>query len=230
MKTVIVMFAKAPVPGAVKTRLGASIGDDWSARFHRAFLADLTDTISQTGFDCVLCYAGDREHPGFAPCSSAGFSFLEQPAGDLGTRLTTITQNMFKTYDRVIIIGSDSPTLGLQHFLQTDELLSTHDVVIGPSFDGGYYLIGLNQDGFSKEQGFQIFEDINWSSEEVLKQTLDSCLREHQRCELLGFWYDVDTVIDLNFLRTHLRHLFSENLSVCRATRMLFEEFDHTAK
>lgn len=230
MKTVVVMFAKAPVPGDVKTRLGKTIGFDWSASFHQAFVADLSETISQTGFDCVLCFAGDPKHEGFDPCRAKNFEFIAQPDGDLGARLTEISLKMFKKYERIIIIGSDSPTLGTHHFLRTNALLDDNDVVLGPSFDGGYYLIGLNRSAFLDENLLHVFQGIDWSSEQVLAQTLDSCVREHQRCELLGFWYDVDTVIDLNFLRTHLQHLTIQDEKMCNATKVRLEEFDQTAK
>ncbi len=231
MATLIVMLAKAPVAGKVKTRLGKSIGMEWSARLHKAFIGDLSDTIASVGFDVLLSYAGDPNHVGFEAPRTRGFTFKAQPSGDLGERLNAICKKAMNDFDRIIIIGSDSPTLEKSHFLDADAALENCDVVIGPSFDGGYYLIGVNKAAFESQGGrLSIFSDIRWSSEEVLDQTLQSCHRSHQRCELLGFWYDVDTVIDLNFLRTHLRQINSVGGESGQRTRALLEEFDRTAK
>lgn len=231
-KTAIVMFAKAPVAGAVKTRLGASISNTWSAQFHAAFIADLSQTIVTSELEPILCYAGDRNHVGFDVCRTLGFRFIEQPEGDLGVRLSQISFELFKEFEKIIIIGSDSPTLQLQHFIDADACLESADIVLGPSFDGGYYLIGLNRSGFLDDTIHEInsgvlsvFREINWSTPTVFAETLNRCREEQHRCQLLGFWYDVDTVVDLQFMFEHLNHLRDEDIGFGVYTHMLFEEF-----
>ena len=101
--------------------------------------------------------------------------------------------------ERVVLLGSDSPTLPLGVIGRAlDRLVAGVDVVLGPSFDGGYYLVGARArcDG--------IFEGIDWSTPRVLGQTLKRCEALGLGVELLEFWYDVDEAQDLRLLRTHL--------------------------
>lgn len=195
----IVLFAKAPVPGKVKTRLAASIGDDRAAEMHRAFLADLAMTVSSSADAVYLATSGDDAHPGFDPYRERDFRFLDQGEGDLGDRLSKITRELFEFgHSQVVIIGSDSPTLQAGHFERAFAALESVSVVLGPSFDGGYYLIGL--DGPHVE----VFEHIDWSTSSVADQTLSRCREHGLLWDLLGFWYDVDTIEDLEILRFHL--------------------------
>ena len=83
-----------------------------------------------------------------------------------------------------------------------------HEVVVGPSFDGGYYLLGVRSRWFlqtsSPEQIHPLFRDVSWSTGDVLGQTLSRCRAMSCLCDLIGFWYDVDTIEDLDLLTTHL--------------------------
>ncbi len=199
MTDAIVVFAKAPVPGRVKTRLAATIGDEAAADLHRAFLADLAETVAETGAAAYLATSGDEEHGGFDPYRAADFTFIDQGGGDLGDRLVSVSNRLFEAgHEKLVIIGSDSPTLMTSHFEQGFEALDDVPVVLGPSFDGGYYLIGL--DGPHPE----VFQAIDWSTPRVANQTLTRCREHGLLWDLLGFWYDVDTIEDLDILRFHL--------------------------
>lgn len=194
----IVLFAKAPVPGKVKTRLAASIGDQAAADLHRAFLADLAQTVASRDAAHYLALAGDEDHPGFDPYREADFTFIDQGGGDLGDRLASVTRRLFELgHQRVVIIGSDSPTLGDEHFDAAFSALEDHDIALGPSFDGGYYLIGLSKPHLG------VFERIDWSTRAVAEQTLRRCRELDLLWDLLGFWYDIDTIEDLDILRLH---------------------------
>jgi rSAM/selenodomain-associated transferase 1 len=201
----VVVFAKAPEPGRVMTRLAADIGPESAVGLYRCFLADIAaqvgrlDTSLERPVRAVFAYAGDPDHPDFEPFRHAGFEFVSQGEGDLGDRLVRMTEKSFGDgASRLIIIGTDSPTLGPAHFRGALAALDDHDVVVGPSFDGGYYMIGL------RAPHTTVFEGIDWSTPRVFGQTLRHCRASSLLCEALEFWYDVDTFDDLKMLETHL--------------------------
>lgn len=229
----IVIMAKAPVAGEVKTRLGAEIGMDRSAQFHEAFIADVCSTAASTGAVCTLSYAGDREHRGFDCARDLAFDFVEQPAGDLGAKLTFVVRREMGKSEKLIIVGSDSPTLLPRHFSAAFEALDAHDVVLGPSFDGGYYLIAVRPDHFEFETSdkLSIFAEIPWSTDAVLRETLECCEVFGHRCQLLDFWYDVDTRTDLEFMAGHVDGYLSRGApEAALHTRELLKEFAKTER
>jgi uncharacterized protein len=204
IRRTLVILSKSPVAGQVKTRLSPAVTPDQAARLHCAFLVDLANTLrrlgnSVSGLQCVLAFSGDRDHPGFAPFDGKTFERWSQGRGDLGQRLARITSRAFdEGAEQVVVIGSDSPTLETAQLADAFDALGRVDVALGPSFDGGYYLIAL------RERAAEVFEKIDWSSNRVLSQTVQRCHGRSLLCELLGFWYDVDTPEDLERLRFHL--------------------------
>ena len=194
----IVVFAKAPVPGKVKTRLGSVIGMEQAARGHAAFIKDLLTTLSRSESGVVVAVgaAEDLEHPAF---SQIGAELVVQPTGTLGDRLKGVIGERFLAgAQKVLVVGTDSPTLRLDLFHEAFALLDQQDVVMGPSFDGGYYLLGTSA------HYPELFENISWSTSEVASQTLNAAQSLKLKTRLLEFWYDVDTIEDLKFLRFHL--------------------------
>lgn len=201
----VVVFAKAAEAGQVKTRLTEVLSETRAAELYECFLEDLAAKLAsfRTGADVptdlVLAHAGPEDHPSFDPFRRNGFQFVQQGPGHLGERMARISKWCF-TFgaDRLSIVGSDSPTLLKRHLQNSFELLDSHDVVLGPSFDGGYYLIGLSSPRSA------LFAGIDWSTPQVLEQTLARCRDHDLLCRLLEFWYDVDTYADLYRLRYHL--------------------------
>lgn len=203
--TAVVVFAKAPRAGRVKTRLAADLGDETAVELYECFMADVADSVAglEARLDpptsAVLAYAGDASNPGFEPFRRAGFSAVEQGAGGLGDRLARVSRLCFERgAQRLLIIGTDSPTLGPAQLAGALARLQHNDVVVGPSFDGGYYLIGLSGPHLS------VFDEIDWSTRRVFGQTMRRCRASSLLCEALEFWYDVDTFDDLKLLKTHL--------------------------
>lgn len=227
----VTMFAKAPVAGEVKTRLAATLGFEVAANLHAAFLSDLGGTLErlvQAGgarsISASLSYAGDVEHPAFVDLvERRGLMAREQGRGGLGDRLSLATSQAFEQgVEQLIIIGSDSPTLSTRHFdAAFDALERGADIVIGPSFDGGYYLIGF------RAAHTCVFRDIDWSTREVLGQTLERAESEALDVALLEFWYDVDEREDLLLLRTHLlQHLARMDGGQYSDTRTMLEQLE----
>lgn len=205
-KTAIIVVGKPARRGRVKTRLADSVGDQIATDLYARFLADiasLTSTVrdgSEGTVEAILAWKGDRDHASYLPFERAGFEFVEQPEGDLGACMRGLARAVFDHgADQVVIIGTDSPTLQPRHLRGAiGHLERGADVVLGPSFDGGYYMIGLS------EPHEAVFADIDWSTGAVLGQTLRRAREAQLLCELTEFWYDVDTLGDLKKMRAHL--------------------------
>ncbi len=210
----VVVFAKAAVLGKVKTRLSPELSEEQALALYRAFLADTARTVARYAESSsrpvvkVLAVTGGEvnETDGFQPFVDAGFSILDQGEGDLGARLRRITGQCIEAgATRVVTIGADSPTLHVEHLEFAFSMLGRYDVVLGPSFDGGYYMVGLRDAPEGRAQAHvNIFENIPWSTDSVLTVTWERCKSASLLCELLGFWYDVDTFSDVRQLRFHL--------------------------
>ena len=124
---------------------------------------------------------------------------------NLGERMRQAFQDRFEEgYERVVIIGADSPTLPTAYIEQA--LQSKKEVVIGPSTDGGYYLIGM------QGKMTDIFERVPWGTDRVLSETLNVLKEQQAEAELLPVWYDVDLPEDLRFLKTHLEWMVHAGL------------------
>jgi len=204
MRAHIIMFAKAPVPGRVKTRLARDLGHDAAARLHAAFLSDLTDTLvalcaKHPELTPVLSAAGDPEHPLFLELESRGLTRIEQTGDGLGDRLErAVAWSVEQGAEATILIGSDAPMLGVEHFEAALDALRTHDVAISPSSDGGYTTLGL------KGSPGHLFTEVPWSSAEVFGVTLRRAGEDGRSVALLPLTFDVDTLEDFHLLRAYL--------------------------
>lgn len=233
MGLTVVMVAKAPLAGRAKTRLAAAIGAEAAAALAHAFLEDLTYCLNKIPARRVIAWDLDDAHPAFDAARAAGFEFVRQPSGTLGERLDMLIRAEARRADAVVVIGSDSPTLSAEMLTAAFERLEGADVVLGPSFDGGYYLLGVRSAWFRgavpPEGPHPLFTDIAWSTTEVLGQTLRRCRAIGARVELGPFWYDVDTVEDLSMLKTHLLdHLRPSGLDVAAKTAILLSKLPYS--
>lgn len=200
--TALVIFAKAPIPGRVKTRLCPPLTPDEAATLHGSFVLDtLERTKAAVG---KLKLRMDR-YLACAPCSThvffkimeerQGVKLIDQVGDDLGVRMHHVVETMFsRGYRRTIIIGTDVPTVPLEHFRQALTLLDSHDLTIGPALDGGYYLIGMNK------TVPELFSGIPWSTDQVLRLTQEKATTLGLKTALLEPWRDVDTLADLETL------------------------------
>lgn len=201
---VLGLFARQPLPGAVKTRLAASLGPEKAARLYAAFLTDLVERIQVTGDRRLLGYtpAGEEAVGYFRRLTAGRYELWEQPPGDLGGRITAFFAEAFaRGAQRAVLIGSDSPTLPEEFIERAFQALRKSDCVLGPTADGGYYLIGL------RAPQPALFRDIPWGEEGVLSCTVQRLQEQRLRLHLLPVWYDVDLEGDLIVLRGHLAAL-----------------------
>lgn len=198
------MFVKQPAAGRVKTRLASVLGDLAAGELYAAFVADLANRFRQVADRRVLYYTPDDPSTAddFGELAQSDYDLWPQPGGDLGERLSDFFARAFgQGAARVVVVGSDSPTLPLEFVVQAFELLTTHDCVLGPSTDGGYYLLG------QRDHGRPLFDGIEWSTPHVLSQTVHRIRAASATLSLLSVWYDVDTYDDFRLLKGHLEAL-----------------------
>jgi uncharacterized protein len=220
----LAVMTKAPEPGRVKTRLVPPLTPEEAAELNKCFLRDTAAAISTA---CSRRPAGDAS--GIAVYTPVGaesaykdilptaFSLLPQRGDEFGERLYFAVEDLFKCgFGSVCLIDSDSPTVSAKNFAEAVELLSTIEdrIVLGPSDDGGYYLIGV------KKPHRHLFEQIDWSTERVLNQTMQRAADIGIDVKLLPRGYDVDDGVSLRRLCNELLAEQRDD-SVARSTRQL---------
>ena len=163
LSTRVILFAKQPVPGRVKTRLIPALGADGAARLARRMLAATLREAAASGLAIELC--GEPDARSWGPVS-AGVTLSAQGDGDLGARLARAARRVLEAGDTVLLIGADCPGLDAARLRAAAVALETHDAIIHPAEDGGYVLLGLRR--FDES----VFADIAWSSPAVAAQTV----------------------------------------------------------
>ncbi len=181
----LVLFTRYPVPGSAKTRLIPALGADGAASVHMQLTERTVEILKQTGQQIEIQYSGGDANA-IARWLGSDPSYVPQVEGDLTSRLLAAMDPA-----PVIFLGSDTPDLSAHHVNAAISALQKSDVVIGPADDGGYYLIGL-----AKPYPF-LFQNMRWSTEHVMPDTLDR-LRQHDiDFEILETLHDCDRPEDL---------------------------------
>jgi len=184
----LVLFARAPMRGAVKTRLAADIGKDAALAFYRRTLHDVLWRLGRDArWQTWLAVTPDRAayDPPLWP-AVPGVALIPQGGGDLGARMARPLREL--PPGPVVIVGSDIPDLGPGHVMDAFAALGRHDMVFGPAADGGYWLVGARR---SPVVPHGLFENIRWSSPHALSDTLAG-LPSHHRVGMLGELDDID--------------------------------------
>jgi len=186
----VIVFVKAPRAGEVKTRLAKTLGPDAACAAYRQLAEKLLKELSTlTGGE--LRFSPDDAGSEIQSWLGPGWPARPQGSGDLGQRMQAAFSDAFGSgANRVVIVGSDCPDVRAADVRQAWKELKSHDVVVGPAMDGGYWLIGL--------AGLRtaLFEGITWSSDKVLGQTLQRAKSAGLRIQLLRILSDVDTEKD----------------------------------
>jgi len=163
----IAVFARAPVPGAVKTRLAAALGDAGAARLHEDLVRHAleTATLSEAGAVELWC-APDATHPFFEECArSFGVALRTQSGADLGERMQNAAAHAHAAGRSIVIVGADCPALTPSHLRIAANALRAHDAVLIPAEDGGYVLVALAK----PVNG--LFAGIRWGGDTVMEDT-----------------------------------------------------------
>ena len=202
LSTALVIFAKAPVPGQVKTRLCPPLTQDEAATLHGSFVLD---TLERTKAVIAKERLSIDRYIACLPSTSLvffkileerhGVRLLDQVGDDLGQRMHRAFVDLFgRGYRQVFIVGTDVPTLPFSIYQQAVSLIESHDLVLGPASDGGYYLIGL------KRPMPELFTDVPWSTTNVLAATRRNASTLGLTVGVLKEWRDVDVADDLRAL------------------------------
>ena len=186
----LVIMAKTPQIGRVKTRLARDIGAVAAVRFFRGTAAGLIGRVApDPRWRTVLALSPDRavHQPGIWPDS---LPRIAQGPGDLGARMGRLFRDL--PSGPVVIIGADIPGIERRHIAQAFAALGRHDAVLGPAEDGGYWLVGLKR----RPRIADIFDGVRWSSEHALADTTRNIRERHMSLALLARLADIDTGLD----------------------------------
>jgi rSAM/selenodomain-associated transferase 1 len=190
----LLLLVKDPACGPVKTRLARAIGEEITRALYENFIHDMISRFEREGFPLFICVHPENALAGLKTLFGEHLHYLPQRGADLGQRMEGCLRYAFsRDFHRAILIGSDIPDLPGEIITDAFRFLNTVDCVIGPSLDGGYYLIGFREDSLLPEA----FSGIPWGIDTVLGETIEVLTRYHRTIHLLRTWGDIDTFDDL---------------------------------
>ncbi len=184
-------MSKAPVPGHTKTRLQPWASPEQCAEIHTACLKDLYTNLKNGPFMPYLYYIGDEDK--FPAELRTHFIFRPQKGPNLGAKMSNALKECLTKHKTVVLIGADCPLISTDTINLALNALKTKDLVLGPSNDGGYYLIGLNQ------HLHELFQGIKWGSTQVFQDTLKLAKKLRLNYFLLSEKVDLDTPEDVHY-------------------------------
>lgn len=202
---IIIFYTKYPCPGYSKTRLIPELGPEGAANLQRNMSSQILKKVEKFqnarpvtvsihfaggSLEQMMQWLGHRHH------------FQHQTDGDLGERMTSSISNNLGDFSRIILIGADCPDIDELVFCEALNALKANDMVIGPTFDGGYYLIGV-RGTMKPEQFCPVFQGISWSTDIVFTQTMNKIIQLNLSCHTLPQLHDIDTYDDLGHISYH---------------------------
>jgi rSAM/selenodomain-associated transferase 1 len=209
MKRAIIIMAKVPLAGTVKTRLQPFLTPDKCAELATAFLQDAENKVKTVCENTILAYSPADNLNILENILETKNTYIAQTGENIGERMLNAFKFAFaQNSDGVVIIGTDSPTFPADFIRQAFEYLETSaDLVLGKTVDGGFYLIGL------RKLVPNLFENIAWSTSSVFEQTVTNAVELGLKKKLLPEWYDIDTPADLCVLRDKI--LADKEIQMC---------------
>jgi len=216
MRRALIVVGKAPVAGKTKTRLVPPLSHEDAAALSTAFLIDTLSTALSLGWERTTLVHPRGQASLLQGLVDPQVHLLEQPKDGLADALAYAFEQHFAAgFTYVTLIGSDNPTLPAETIRAAAAALeSGADLAIGPTVDGGYYLIGM------RRQHLGVFDGIDWSTPRVFMQTLERASQLGLRVHRVREWYDVDEVQDVERLE---RELASSPRGVAPRTRAVLE-------
>ncbi len=202
----VICFCKYPEPGMVKSRLSTNIGEDCAVQIYKIILENILQNICMREFEVALYCFPDINHSFFEYCREKyNVSLHYQDGNDLGLRMYNAISNNLCTKNNVILIGSDCLELDSDYINDAFLTLDTNnDIVLGPTLDGGYALIGANRIDES------IFCNVTWGTDSVLQQTVEKIKSIGWDIACMPYVRDIDTLSDYQYFSEHknFKHLF----------------------
>ncbi|PIP37517.1 MAG: hypothetical protein COX19_16510 [Desulfobacterales bacterium CG23_combo_of_CG06-09_8_20_14_all_51_8] len=193
----VILFAKAPIPGHVKTRLAKDMGETRTLSLYWNFVRDSVDKITSAGHYLKIFHDPPGSLPLMQDWLGQRHEYFLQEGVNLGLKMANAFIRVFSSgIHQAVLMGADFPDLPAMILADALSGLDTHAAVIGPTLDGGYYLIGFNADSFLTA----VFENIPWSTSGVFEKTMSCFTTTGARVKQLPKWRDIDTCDDLKIL------------------------------
>ncbi len=193
----VLIFSKAPVSGEVKTRLAKDIGSEAALNVYKAMLKTICQKLSCSStneivWDCYLSASKDLDHPFFSELiSDYGLNTHLQSGGDLGKKMQTAMSDLLNHYEKVVIVGGDAISISAEMIEAVFQALDHSDVSLVPAQDGGYIAIAV------KKTHPEMFQNIEWGTEQVLTQQLACFEAIDWHCWMSEHLWDLDELEDL---------------------------------
>jgi rSAM/selenodomain-associated transferase 1 len=192
----IILFIKYPEKGKVKSRLAEDLDDDIVLLLYQNFVLDLLDTLKKGRHPFTICFYPPDAEGKVAEWLGKDYTYKSQNGKDLGERMKNAFLGSFaEGYSKVLIVGSDIPDI-TNNIIEEAFSFDHYHAVIGPAYDGGYYLIGFRNNTFLPA----IFDAMPWGTENVFEKTMEIFRKNNYNVHLLTKWRDVDKLDDLRGL------------------------------
>lgn len=190
----MIVFLRAPEKGRVKTRLAREVGENKALALYKAFVQKTLLAVERSGMDHRICFFPADKQALVAGWLGPDHGYMPQLGNDLGQRMGNALAAVFdQGAPKAILVGTDIPDINSHHLLEAMDLLDQKQVVIGPSLDGGYWLIGFQREGFCPD----LFLQVDWGTETVFSSTLEKCKAAKLSLGLLPALQDIDSLEDL---------------------------------
>jgi rSAM/selenodomain-associated transferase 1 len=201
LRPVVILMVKAPRAGLAKTRLSPALSEEDAASLAACFARDALARARMVAREVIIAYTPADARDALAELLTGPLIWQEQEGADLGARLEAIAAHAASLlYSPLLIMGTDSPTLPASYICMACAALAAGeaDIALGPTEDGGYYLVGL------RHPVPGLFKNIDWSTPRAYEQTARNAASLSLRLLSLPPWYDIDTPQDLARLRQEL--------------------------
>lgn len=201
----VILFTRYPEAGRCKTRLIPALGKDGATRLHQEMTQRVISQVIRLA--AIHPHLLEIHHDGGTQTQmrswlGADHHYRKQVDGDIGCRMQAAILRHLGRGQRLLLIGSDCPDLSAAIMKEAFTALSTHDLVLGPAYDGGYYLIGFGAE-ISTLICHKLFQDIPWSTDAVYTTTKKRAEQHRLRCHTLVRLHDIDTPADLRYFDHH---------------------------
>jgi uncharacterized protein len=193
----VLVFLRAPIRGRVKSRLAADVGEEAAFNLYQCFILDTIDVVEKSGYPFFIHYDPPEHEQLLVEWLGSRNQYTAQNGDNLGSRMRHAFSKVFTDgFKRAILIGSDLPDIPPHIIREAGQALNNCDAVLGPTADGGYYLIGFNAGKFTSHA----FEKIQWGANTVYQETMHILEQQRIRVHVLPEWRDVDNAADLRSL------------------------------
>ena len=197
-ENLLMVFVKYPTPGSVKQRLAQHLGSDRAAEIYKKIAETIVQKVapaSSEDYILEICFSPQEDEKLVRRWLNENEYFSPQQGSDLGARMSNAFSHAFAAgYTKALLIGSDCPDISRDIITQSFDMLKAKHIVLGPAYDGGYYLIGV------REPIPELFSNIEWGTEKVLSQTIDKINAAGLSLGLLPVLRDIDRIEDLKIL------------------------------